>query len=1022
MALVLASAAPAVTQAILAPDRRMRCAGHMLRLPRVRHLALLVFGFAVLALCLLGQPVEVYQVRPGPCAQSLNGQWQFKYIAGSEIGTDAAFSESTFAESAAWQPITVPGHWELQGFAEPRYGKDLAEGTGLYHRTFRVPGEWQGQRVFLHFDGVLYGFDAWVNGTKVGSWASAYNPVDFDVTEALKPGADNVLAVRVTTRSHGWEFDVNDCWALSGIYRDVTLFAVPSAHFKDCIVRTKLEADGTASLTVNTRTSEPAAVNGRLLAPDGKFVSTLAFSTDENVSRTATLKVDQPQLWTAETPALYTIELELSTGQRIEEKIGLREITIAGGMLKLNGTPIKLRGVDHHDIWPAAGRVATEELMRRDLELMRAANINFIRTSHYPPHPRFLELCDELGFYVMDEVPFGFGEEHLADPAYQESLLTRARATVQRDHNHASVIIWSVGNENPNTPLTIATARRVKQLDPMRPVCFPQIGSYFAKSYPDLPDDIDIYAPHYPSTATVREYAEKLTRPIIFTEYAHSLGLASDQIQAQWAIMQASPRIAGGAIWMFQDQGILRAADATQTPDTSHNLGLAVWPDATHYYDTAGNLGMDGIVYSDRTPQTDYWQVRKVYSPVQIAEQRASAHPGANQVSLQVENRFDFRALTGVMLNWSLQRNGAPIETGTVPLKAAAHAAEEVTVAFTLPADTGSDVFTLDLRCAENTADSFYERSIRLDLLHDPLLALQAGLPAGRLSLEETATTIELKHPGFSLTLARTTGEITLRDPAGRLLATGFFPHIGRRFTEGELVRSKREQTWTRAFLREATGLETSARHTADGVVLQVRGRYFRPDAPEQALEGELKLGVSAKGSIEVDYDFKTVNGKGLILEAGVSLIVPAATTEFRWLGAGPYAGYPGKDALNEFGLYHLNRADLRFQGNRRATELALLTDPAGRGVTLGGHNMDVAVERVDDSTIFSHNAVISGRGTKFVSPDLAVTAETGGHISGNFLLLPLGTNWPAQLAAWFGPPDRPAADLQQPYYHSYDQ
>jgi len=994
-------------------------------LPRpVRFTTILALLFAGQLTRLSAQPQDVYPVRFGPATQSLNGDWSFKYVAGSEIGADTAFSDQAFTGAGAWKSTPVPGHWELQGFAVPKYGMELAEGTGLYRRAFRVPAGWSGQRVFLHFDGVLYGFEAWVNGTKVGEWASGYNPVAFDITDTLKPGADNVLAVRVTTRSHGWEFDVNDCWALSGVYRDVTLFAVPAAHFTDFTTQTRLHPDGTATLTVTTLTSSPATVSGRLLAPDGQVTGTLAFVSDKGPGTTAILQVAQPRLWTAETPALYTIELTLSSGQRIVEKIGLREVTIVDGVLKLNGAPIKLHGIDHHDIWPEQGRVATEALMRRDLALIKGANCNFVRTSHYPPHPRFLELCDELGLYVMDEVPFGFGENHLADPAYADSLLTRARATVRRDHNRPSIIVWSVGNENPNTPLTIATARQVKELDPTRPVCFPQIGSYFAKSYTELPEDIDIYSPHYPSLAMVRDFAAKLTRPVIFTEYAHALGLATDQVQAQWAVMQASPRLAGGGIWMFQDQGILREAAATQTPETSHNLGLAVWPDAKHYYDTDGNHGMDGIVYSDRTPQVDYWQVRKVYSPVQISEQSVIVRPGVNQVTLSVENRFDFRALTGVTLKWSLLRNGAPGQSGTIPLHAAAHATEPATVSFTLPDDAGTDVFTLDLRCADGKSDSFYERSLRLDTLPtniSRLALLAARQPAAPLALDDAATEIRVTHPGFTLTLVRATGEITLRDAAGQVLGGGFFPHIGRRFTEGESMRAKKEQTWTGSFLRATTGIETTASRTADGIALRVRGHYARPDAPDQALDGELNLLVKANGAIEVSYDYTPSNGHGMLLEAGVSLVVPAAASEFRWLGAGPYAGYPGKDMLNEFGLYHLNRADLNFQGNRRRVELALLTSPSGTGVVLGGMAMEVSVERVGEETILSHNAVISGRGTKFVGPDNVIKAEAAPPIAGRFTLLTLGTNWPAPLTDWFGAP-ADTVKVFQPYVHSYDQ
>ena len=994
----------------------------MPQLPRIRPVVLSAVLLAILLPGLSAQPREVYPVRSGPSALSLNGSWRFKYIAGSEIGSDVVFSDPDLANTTAWKTITVPGHWELQGFAGPKYAKQLAEGTGLYVRNFHVPTGWQGQRVFLHFDGVLYGFEAWVNGTKVGTWASAYNPAAFDVTDALRPGGDNLLGVRVTTRSHGWEFDVNDCWALSGIYRDVTLFAVPPAHFQDCTARTKLNPDGSATVTVAAGLSAPAVVSGRLLAPDGRLAGELPFPKIATASATAALAVAHPLLWTAETSALYTLELALSSGQHIAEKIGLREVTIVDGVLKLNGTAIKLRGADHHDLWPEQGRVATEELMRRDLALMRAANINFIRTSHYPPHPRFLELCDELGFYVMDEVPFGFGEEHLADPAYQDSLLTRARATVRRDANRPSVIIWSVGNENQNTPLTFATARRVKELDPTRPVCFPQTGSYFAKSFGELPPDIDLYAAHYPSLAMVRDYATRLTRPIIFTEYAHALGLATDQVQAEWAVMQASPRIAGGAIWMFQDQGILRAAEAGQTPATSHDLGLAVWPDAQHYYDTAGNLGMDGIVYSDRTPQVDFWQVRKVYSPVQIAGTNLRVQPGANQLTLQVENRFDFRSVQGLTLAWTIIRNGVAGQTGSLPLRAGAHATETVTIAADWPADAGDGFAWLEVHCRDEKGESFHERSFRLQPTNtgQPLTALTAELPAGNLTLEETTATFRVTHPGFSVTLIRATGEITLRDPAGGILATGPFPHIGRRFTEGEFVRAKKEQTWTGALLRDATALETSAVRTPEGITLRIRGHYPRPDAPEQAFEGEMKLLVKPNGVIEVAYDYRPVNGRGLLLEAGVSLVVPAVATEFQWFGAGPYAGYPGKDALNEFGRHHLNRADLNFSGNRRAVEVALLTNPAGAGLALGGEAMEVAVERVAEGTILSHNAVVSGRGTKFVGPDDFIKAEAGPAITGSFTLLPLATIWPARLTSWFGTPA--AAQPFQPYFHSYDQ
>ena len=948
-------------------------------------------------------------MRSGDTTRSLNGTWDFAYRAGP--APDEAPVNFT--------PIAVPGHWELQGFAEPKYGKELAEGTGYYRLNFPVPPAWNGQRVMLRFDGVLSGFTLTVNGKPAGEWASGYNPATFDITDLLLAGGTNELTLAVSTRSHGWEFDTNDCWSLSGIFRDVTLFAVPAAHLQHYTARTALTAEGNATLTVQTRVSAPTAVTGRLLDPNGNSVANLEFDS----AGAARLTVARPQLWTAETPALYTLELALSSGQKITEKIGLREVRIVDGVLQLNGRPIKLRGVDHHDLWPDSGRVASETKMRRDLELIKAANCNFVRTSHYPPHPRLLELCDEMGLYVMDEVPFGFGEEHLADENYRAALLTRAEATVRRDENRPCVIIWSVGNENQNTPLTLAAGRRVKELDPTRPVCFPQIGSYFAKSYGELPDDIDIFAPHYPSLATVKNYAAKLTRPVVFTEYAHALGLSTDQVQAQWTVMQASPRLAGGAIWMFQDQGILRSSTVEQTPASSHDLGLAVWPDEKHYYDTHGNQGMDGIVYSDRTPQVDYWQVRKVYSPVQITPFEFPARSEPGPLAIVVENRFDFRPLTGCTLKWTLVSNGQALESGTNLLNAAARTSETVSIPVHLPAGAALAFNWLDVRCLDEYGRSFYERRIRLRPAQrfSPLTHLASELSAGSLSLGTSGENVTVVHSEFAVIVTRATGEVTLRTTAGRVLATGLLPHAGRRLTEGEWVRSKKELPWTGAMLAAGTPPKITATRAGANIVLRVQGRYPRPDKPAEAFESDMTLTVKRDGTIDVAYSLVPLNGRGLLLEAGLALTGAANATEFQWIGQGPYAGYPGKDALNEFGRFHLNRADLDFQGNRRGVELAALVAPAGAGVLLiPATPADVAVENNGDRVVLSHNAVIAGRGTKFVGPDTFPKAEETRRIAGHFTLLPLLRKWPAALITWLDEPG--AAQPFQPYFHSYDQ
>jgi beta-galactosidase len=968
-------------------------------------------------------PVDVRAVSVARGAVPLDGPWQFRYVASSDVGADEGFYRPDF-DTRAWKTLPVPSHWELHGYAAPKY-KSVEEGTGLYRRTFRAPKAWRGQRVFVRFEGVQYGMTVWVNGTNVGEWASSYNPATFDVTDALRQdGSENVIAVRVTTRSKGWEFDTNDCWALSGIYREVTLFAVPATHLTDVTTRTTLRPDGDADVCVDVAASAPSRVVGRLRSPTGAAVGEFSAAIGADGRASACVVVDAPHLWTAETPALYRLDLTLRAGGRVvqhdSERIGIRQVTIENGILKLNGVPIKLRGVNHHDIWPDSGRTASDAQMRRDLEMMRDANINFIRTSHYPPHPRLVELADELGFYVMDEVPFGFGDKHLTDPTYRPVLLARARATVMRDKNRPSVIIWSIGNENPVAPLQLDTAREVKRLDPTRPICIPTVGSYFAQNWEQFPDFVDIYAPHYPSNDRLREYAERLKRPIIVTEYAHQLGLASDRVQDQWDYMFQTPQYAGGAIWMFQDQGLLRTATA---PIDAAAPTKYVWTDALHYFDTAGTDGADGIVYSDRTPQTDYWQTRKVYAPVQIKERALAAGPGRQTLTLHVENRRDFTPLTDVSLRWLLRRNGVPLQQGTTRLRARPRDTEAVALDVTLPDGRDADVFSLEILCVDASGRTFHERTLPVELGERPdrRTVLLAGLTSADPALAVTDTSIRVSHPRGELRVDRLTGATTLVDAAGATVVAAIGPHTGRPLTMAEDLRAVNTSIWRGELLEAPERVETAARAVADGVQVAVRGRFTRPGSPDQALDGECRFLVLRSGAIDVSYDYTLSKADGKLLEAGLALRLPPDQTEFRWLGQGPFAGYPGKDRLNEYGTFHLTRQDLRFQGNRRGVEFALVSSPSGDGVLLAGAQMDTAVAEGPRGLVVSHNALVSGLGNKGSAPESDVTAADGKRISGAFTLLPVAATWPESLVRWFGKPG-PAAAPEKPYYRSYDR
>lgn len=1004
--------------------------------------------FALVALAQIGEllsstnaaePVEMNWLASSPQREtiSLNGDWRFKFLPTFAAGADASFYQTTFRVDS-WKTLHVPSHWELHGFAEPGYFEAPAEGLGLYRRTFRGKADRQGKRVFLCFDGVLHGFTAWVNGKEIGGWASGFNGVTFDVTEALLPGdAENVIAVQVSTRSRGWAFDTMDCWCLSGIYRDVTLHVLPQAHVQDYTATTVLRADGSAEVTVQTQSSAAGSIHGTLTAPNGGEGKTFQIEVAADGKGTAKVVVEKPALWTAESPALYQLSLELKSGNEtlhtLTDRIGLRQVTVTDGIFKLNGRPIKLRGVNHHDIWPEEGRVATLERMKHDLQLMREANINFIRTSHYPPHPLFIGLCDEMGFYVDCEVPFIHGREHLKDESYQADLLTRARATVQRDKNHPSILLWSVGNENPVNDLGLNAGRLVKKLDPSRPVTFPTVGSHFKDNWQKYPEFVDVYAPHYPGPEKVAEYAEKLQRPIIVTEYAHQRGIAreGDGVQDIWEEMYRSPRVAGGAVWHFQDQGILRSAKDRQSVKDGD---LMVWLDEHRYYDTHGYFGVDGIVFSDRTPQPDYWQLRKVYSPVQITERTLPVKPGKQTLTLHIENRHDFRSLAGMKLTWTLRRNGNALQSGEQALIAASRETQALPIEITLPEDVADDVLTLELRCLDEKGVSFHERSLQLDAGHEGgarSSAMQKSLATSEPQLESTDEAFIVTHTGWRMKVDRRDGQVAIHSAKGEALLTAFGPHTARKLTINDLgkTRDGAASKWQGELLREVHDLQTMAERTKDGVVIKITGRYPRPGFPGQAVAGTSEFQVRPSGAIKVTYDYRTIAARDAMVETGLAFSVPAALTEFRWIGKGPFAGYKGRDRLNEFGAFHLNREDIRFPGNRRSTQLALLSSPAGAGLLMAGEDFTMSVEHRGESTLFSHVASSEGQTfTKQPKKDETfkeVTEEqlkaAQKKIAGKFVLLPLGVEWPEKLRRWLGAPES-KVEVQRPFLSVYDQ
>ena len=844
----------------------------------------------------------------------LNGEWSLKVIDG--IGEDPIVP----AEDGTWGRIPVPGCWEAYGFCKPKYDSPNPL-TGYYRTTFNVPSEWRGQRIVLRFDGVLYGYDLWVNGKQAGSWRSGYNTAVFDVTDFLKKDAVQDLAMRVISQFPGSDFDYNDDWAPNGIFRDVTLMAVPNIHLSDLTIHTK----NTGEVSVDTKVAnanKQTTITHEILDAQGRIVGSS--------------KVENPHLWTAETPYLYTLRTKLmqkgKTLQTFEHKFGFRELTIDGNILKLNGQPIKLRGVTSHSTDPKTVKVISDELTLKDMRLMKEASVNYIRTSHYPREPRFYELADSLGFYIIDEVPFGYGDKNLYKDEFYPILQQRAQATIRRDKNHASVLIWSLGNENPLTNICQQLGNYVKsELDPSRPICYPQVGSYFRKFNYNFPKVADIYTPHYPTTSQVGSFYQRADRPVIFTEYLHTLGISFEDHDRQWEIIERTPCIAGGSVWEWVDQGMpFKSGERLGVRGKRYGYEEKVYTSKEGGFSMFGNKGTDGLLYADRTPLPNYYELQHNYAQAAITDSIITLGEGQTAIDLHIRNRFDFLNLKdNVTFHWVLTQDRDTIACGAFSPDCQPHQAIVYPFGFPATLDTRK-ICLLNIEISDTQGRIFNRQSIPINPkdLTDRLLS----------GLTETAA-----NP-----MSVVQGEMMVR--------------AGRKATLAETLKvgDKRLK------------------------------RYLLPLSPDGTSAGSIKTDIKTENvgrATHVKFSLTPDTTDTFLSELGIALLLDQQIDRVQWIGQGVLPTYPGRYRAGRYGFWSLQQGDLYFEGNRRGVDAAWLTDKDGNGLLLVCNQGNVSFEQTDRGIVLTYNAAVSGQGPKFARTAFPVIAKEVGTISGDFYL-----------------------------------
>jgi beta-galactosidase len=908
--------------------------------------------------------------RPSAFARSLDGAWKFHWARRPEE-RPADFYKPDF-DAGAWRDIRVPSDWEMEGYGTPIYSnitypfkRDAPRVTeepprewtaykerdpvGSYRRAFEVPAEWAGRQVFLVFGGVSSAFYVWVNGQKVGYSEDSRLPSEFNVTPYIRPGA-NLLAVEVYRWSDGSYMEDQDFWRMSGIFRHVGLVSRASLYVRDFYARTALDAayrDATLRLKVELKNAserdEAATVEAKLLDARGRAVfRTLSKAATAPRQSGATVEFEQPVAnplkWSAEEPNLYTLLLTLKgAGGRVLEvipwRVGFRASEIKGGQLLFNGKPIVIKGVNRHEFDPDTGQVVTTERMLQDIKLMKQHNINAVRTSHYPNVPEWYDLCDRYGLYVLDEANieshgYGANEEQRISTGedFTAAHVSRVSGVIERDKNHPSVFIFSMGNEAGFGRNFVAARAWAK-------------GHYpeFVISY-ESGDSIhsDVFSPMYTKPQDLVTQWEKhgRGRPQFLVEYAHSMGNSDGNLPEYWAEIESHRQLHGGFIWDWVDQGI-RRRDAGGRQFWAYGGDFGDFPNDD-------NFCTNGLVLPDRTPHPTILEVKKVYQYVKV--EPVSLEAGR----VRVRNKYLFRDLSFLRGAWQLEEDGAVIQSGALPrLTTRPGASQELTLGVTRPrTKPGAEYFfkvTFALASGEPWAAKGHvvawdQFQMPYTLPPEPMLT--AAPPAVRLT--ESADAFTVTGANFSARFGRRSGALESYEFGGRALLSGALtPNFWRAPTDNDRGNGmpKTLGVWRDAGRRR--------------VVTSVSAEQPAPHAVRVTALSTLPAGdskytnvytVSGDGSIEVESSFTPNGDVPELPRFGMQLRVPGEFATVEWFGRGPQENYWDRNSGAAVGRYKMPVEELFFpyiepqeSGNRTDVRWVSFTDRAGFGLKAVG-------------------------------------------------------------------------------------
>jgi beta-galactosidase len=857
-----------------------------------------------------------------PWYRSLNGNWKYHYSESPQERV-AGFFKPDFDDSA-WPVIPVPSNVEMEGYGIPIYKnitypwrpvkapmipQDFKFNTvNSYRHTLDVPQEWAARRVLITFEGVNSFFYLWINGQVVGFSKDSRTRAEFDVTKFVKPGK-NSLAVENFRWCDGSYLEDQDFWRMSGIFRDVYLWSAPLQHIRDFEIKTELDAaylnaDLKVSLQLNNAGKAAAGltVEASLADPKGMLSTMTSKPTVVAPGAEATVdlsaKVDQPRKWSAEDPYLYAMLITLKDAhgsilEVIPAKVGFRMVELKDGDMLVNGKRILVKGVNRHEHEPDKGQAIGTASMIRDITLMKQHNINLVRTAHYPNHPAWYDLCDQYGLFLIDEANIEcHGNMSLTkNPEWLAAYMDRTARMVERDKNHPSVIIWSVGNENGPGKNLETTSAWMKHRDPSRLVHSCEAGEAAWT---------DIVAPMYPGPQSLKSYGsgrKKNDRPYIMCEYAHAMGNSSGDLWSYWKYIYTLPNLQGGSIWDWVDQGILQPADPDRKPGVvKFKPGEKVFQAFGHDFGVRDdpseqNFCCNGLVSSDRTPHPGLAEVKKVYQYIQMRPADLAAG------EIEVRNWYDFTNLKDLVKGqWTLKADGRILQQGDLAeLDLAAGATAKVKVPFKAVAPEPGTEYWLDVNFVLKTDHAWAKagHEVAWEQFKLPLTmpAPMADSTGGKLDITGDADSLRVGGKNFSVAIDKHAGVITsLRFEGTELMEQPLRPHFWRAPTDNDRGHRIPYDVWRYAGKDWKPDSVTVDKQTPDLVVVSAQGPL-----PAVSASCTLVYRIYPSGDVVVMASYAPATDAGKVPDMprfGMQMAAKPGFENLRWYGRGPQETY----------------------------------------------------------------------------------------------------------------------------------